>query len=65
MLSTGRDGTFDMEKASVAEAGLLDEPVQLLRERLMQLLDEWPEHPILTQLVNLCNRLTGKASWAS
>lgn len=51
---------FDMEKQSVPEAGLLDEPVRALTERLRQLLEDWPEHPILTQLLNLCDRLTGE-----
>ncbi len=55
------EAAFDMEKACVAEAGLLDEPVRALVARLRQLLEDWPEHPILTQLLNLCDRLTGDA----
>lgn len=48
-----------MEKPSLAEAGLLEEPVAALRARLAQLLEDWPDHPILSQLVALCDRLTG------
>ncbi len=48
-----------MEKPSVAEAGLMEEPVQALRARLSQLLEDWPEHPILSQLLILCDRLLG------
>ena len=42
------------------EAGLLDEPLQAMQDRLHQLLAEWPENPILTQLLVLCQRLTGE-----
>ena len=55
----GREADLDMEKASVAEASLMEEPVQALRARLNQLLDDWPEHPILSQLLILCDRLLG------
>ena len=41
------------------EAGLLDEPVQAMQERLTQLLADWPENPILMQLLALCQRLAG------
>lgn len=57
----GDEGTpLDMEAPSLAEAGLLEEPVQALAARLQELLDEWPEHPILSQLLLLCERLTGE-----
>ena len=49
-----------MEKPCMPEAGLLDEPLQAMQDRLHQLLAEWPENPILTQLLVLCQRLTGK-----
>ena len=50
---------FDMEAPAPAEAGLLEAPVQALEDRLQQLLADWPEHPILSQLAALCQRLTG------
>ena len=55
----GREAAFDMEKPSLAEAGLMEEPVQALRARLAQLLADWPDHPILAQLLVLCDRLLG------
>jgi hypothetical protein len=48
-----------MEAPSPVEAALLQEPVQALAARLGQLLAEWPEHPILSQLLSLSARLTG------
>ena len=42
------------------EVGLLDEPLQAMQARLQQLLADWPENPILTQLLVLCQRLTGQ-----
>ncbi len=48
-----------MEKPSLAEAGLMEEPVQALRARLEQLMADWPDHPILCQLLVLCDRLVG------
>lgn len=48
-----------MEKPSLAEAGLMEEPVQALHARLAQLLADWPEHPILSKLLALCDRLLG------
>ena len=41
------------------EVGLLDEPLQAMQARLQQLLAAWPENPILTPLLVLCQRLTG------
>ena len=42
------------------EVGLLDDPIQAMQARLQQLLVDWPENPILTQLLVLCQRLTGE-----
>ena len=42
------------------EVGLLDDPIQAMQMRLQQLLADWPENPILTQLLVLCQRLTGE-----
>ena len=52
----------DMEEPCGAETGLLDEPLQGLQGRLGQLLADWPDNPILTQLLALCARLAGEAS---
>lgn len=41
------------------EAALLQGPVSALERRLHQLLQEWPEHPVLDQLLPICHRLTG------
>ena len=49
----------DMEKPCMPEVSLLDEPLQAMQDRLRQLLADWPENPILTQLLVLCQRLTG------
>ena len=43
------------------EAGLLEEPLQAMQERLTQLLADWPENPILMQLLALCHRLAGNS----
>ena len=39
------------------EMALIVPPVAAARRRLTQLLDEWPEHPLLTQLAELCDRM--------
>ena len=49
----------DIQQACVEEAALLQGPVSALKARLNQLLQEWPEHPVLTQLLAICHRLTG------
>lgn len=50
---------LDIQQACVEEAALLQAPVSALRARLAQLLQEWPEHPVLLQLLAICDRLTG------
>lgn len=49
----------DVQQACVAEAALLQGPVSALKKRLHSLLQEWPEHPVLDQLLAICHRLTG------
>ena len=49
----------DIQKPCIEELALLQAPVTALRRRLTQLLSEWPEHPVLLQLVAICGRLTG------
>lgn len=50
---------MDIQQACVEEAALLQGPVSALKGRLHQLLQEWPEHPVLDQLLAICHRLTG------
>jgi hypothetical protein len=49
----------DLQGPVVEEAALLVAPVRGVRDRLAQLLAEWPEHPILAQLTAICDRLLG------
>ena len=49
----------DIQQACVQEAAILQGPVSALKGRLHQLLQEWPEHPVLVQLLAICHRLTG------
>ena len=49
----------DIQQACVEEAALLQGPVSALKKRLHHLLQEWPEHPVLDQLLAICHRLTG------
>ena len=39
------------------EMALLVPPVATARRRLAELLEEWPEHPLLTQLAQICDRM--------
>ena len=39
------------------EMALLVPPVATIRRRLTKLLEEWPEHPLLTQLTQICDRM--------
>ena len=48
-----------MQQPHVAEAALVKEPVTALTQRLGQLLLDWPENPLLEQLIALCSRLLG------
>lgn len=47
----------DMYSPSVEEASRVQKPLELLLNRLEQLLDEWPDHPILDQLRRISLRL--------
>ncbi|GBG67611.1 hypothetical protein CBR_g741 [Chara braunii] len=50
--------TFDIRKdANIPELALMLEPLSALWDRLMVLLEEWPEHPILLQLVRIIERV--------
>jgi len=39
------------------EMALLVPPVAAIRRRLTTLLEEWPDHPLLTQLTQICDRM--------
>lgn len=51
---------MDLQGQVVQETGLLAAPVRRVTARLAELLEEWPEHPILSQLAAICGRLTGE-----
>ena len=55
--SSGGQGSIDMQGPCVAEAVLVQQPVLALRRRLLELLEQWPEHPILLQLAAIVDRL--------
>ena len=53
--------------AAVRETQMVTQPLTLLQQRVAQLLDEFPENPLLTQLQQLTARIQGMAafwSWA-
>jgi len=39
------------------EMALIVPPVAAARRRITELLEEWPEHPLLTQLAEICDRM--------
>ncbi len=51
---------MDLQGPVVEEVALLAAPVRGVAARMAQLLQEWPEHPILSQLAAICARLLGK-----
>ena len=53
-------GDVDIQAPNVEEARLLQSPVGATQKRLAELLEEWPEHPVLMQLDAICCRLQGK-----
>ena len=52
-----RCDSVEMYSPNIEEALRIQKPVELLLSRLEQLLDEWPDHPILDQLQRICLRL--------
>ena len=50
---------IDIQQPCMSELKLLVLPVTQLQTRLKELLDEWPENPLLDQLVAICDRLLG------
>lgn len=57
--SAASDKSVDVQQPCVSELERLVHPVRDLQVRLAQLLEEWPENPLLEQLVAICNRLLG------
>lgn len=49
-------GSFDIQGSCVEEVVLLQDPIAGVARRLAQLLEEWPEHPVLDQLAQICAR---------
>jgi midasin len=50
---------LDMQQPFPEEAFLMQQPLSDMSRRLIQLLEEWPEHPLLLQLLAIVQRLLG------
>ncbi|KAF6262490.1 hypothetical protein COO60DRAFT_1699221 [Scenedesmus sp. NREL 46B-D3] len=50
---------LDMQQPFPEEACLMQQPLSVMSHRLIQLLEEWPEHPLLLQLLAIVERLLG------
>jgi midasin len=50
---------LDMQQPFPEEAFLMQQPLSGMSHRLIQLLEEWPEHPLLLQLLAIVERLLG------
>jgi midasin len=50
---------LDMQQPFPEEAFLMQQPLSDMSHRLIQLLEEWPEHPLLLQLLAIVERLLG------
>ena len=48
-----------MQAATTEEAVLVQAPLRAVQARLADLLEEWPEHPVLTQLAAIAGRVLG------
>ena len=57
------EAAIDLQGPVVEEAVLLQGPVRGVRARLAELLAEWPDHPLLTQLAAIADRLLGVAAY--
>lgn len=56
---TPSGGDADVQQPCIGELQLLISPLKALQTRLRQLMDEWPENPLLEQLTAICGRLAG------
>jgi midasin len=50
---------LDMQQPFPEEAFLMQQPLSDMSHHLIQLLEEWPEHPLLLQLLAIVERLLG------
>ena len=57
--ATAPKKVLDMQLPFPEEASLLQAPVSAVAKRVELLLQEWPEHPLLLQLLGICSRLLG------
>jgi midasin len=53
------EAQLDMQQPFPEEAALMQAPLSALSQRLHVLLEEWPEHPLLQQLLGIVDRLLG------
>ena len=59
LAATGTPVDVQRPHAAVGEASLVIPPLAAMQHRLQQLLSDWPEHPLLSQLVAICTRIQG------
>lgn len=57
--ASAAESLVDVQQPCTVELELLIAPVQALQVRLEELLLEWPDNPLLEQLVAICKRLIG------
>lgn len=50
---------MDMQAACIEEAVLVQRPLLAVQSRLSELLEEWPDHPVLAQLSAIVARVLG------
>ena len=48
---------MDVQSACIEEAVLVQKPLSAVQARLGQLLEEWPDHPVLVQLSAIAARV--------
>lgn len=48
---------YSFHESHLREASLMQRPIQLLRKKLNDLLVDWPNHPVLVQLLAISDRL--------
>lgn len=53
------EDALDMQQPAMEEVPLMLGPVSAVALRLNTLLEEWPDHPLLQQLLAICQRLSG------
>jgi midasin len=48
---------LNMQESRMEETALVQAPLEALSSRLDELLEEWPDHPLLGQLRAICGRV--------